>query len=558
MADTKLTGLTSLASVAAGDILYAVDDPGGSPISKKLDVDVLDTYFSATTKTLTNKTIDGNNNTISNLVIGSEVTGASTALTDTADITYNADFTNLAQVLAFDTTDYATAAQGATADSAIQPGDNVTQLDGTADRFIYVSSTGDVTEIALGASGTYLESQGATSVPTWSTPSGSGDVSKVGTPVNDQIGVWTGDGTIEGTSGLTKTSTQFTAGNYTFNTDQTVGAGQDNYVLTYDDASGEIGLEASAGGGGGDAWSDPVDADIVPDGDGTRDLGATATRFAETYTDKLNVTGSIFLTEKADADADVAGDGQLWVNTATPNELYFTDDAGTDFKLSNSEVTGTSGQIYVFDGTPELAAVTMSGDATIAAGGALTVNAASLTVAGKIEIATVAETNTGTDATRAVSPDGLDGWTGSAQVTTLGTIDTGTWASAITGSASHADTMSGYVIQDYAVENASLPATTGTITLDYTNGPDFSGQLTGNSTIAFSNWPPSGTLGKVTLGIQNGSSAYTLDITTNVDNWPGGTVPTFTASINAYDEFVFWTRDGGTTVYGAAVGQDMS
>ncbi len=34
---------------------------------------------------------------------------------------------------------------------------------------------------------------------------GSGDVTKVGTPVNNQIGVWTGDGTIEGDSGLTYT-----------------------------------------------------------------------------------------------------------------------------------------------------------------------------------------------------------------------------------------------------------------------------------------------------------------------------------------------------------------
>ena len=37
----------------------------------------------------------------------------------------------------------------------------------------------------------------------WATPAGSGDVSKVGTPVNNQIGVWTGDGTIEGDSDLT-------------------------------------------------------------------------------------------------------------------------------------------------------------------------------------------------------------------------------------------------------------------------------------------------------------------------------------------------------------------
>lgn len=38
---------------------------------------------------------------------------------------------------------------------------------------------------------------------TWATPAGSGDVSKVGTPVNNQVGVWTGDGTIEGDANLT-------------------------------------------------------------------------------------------------------------------------------------------------------------------------------------------------------------------------------------------------------------------------------------------------------------------------------------------------------------------
>lgn len=43
---------------------------------------------------------------------------------------------------------------------------------------------------------------------TWATPSGSGDVSKVGTPVNDQVGVWTGDGTIEGTSDFTFNTTR--------------------------------------------------------------------------------------------------------------------------------------------------------------------------------------------------------------------------------------------------------------------------------------------------------------------------------------------------------------
>ena len=63
-----------------------------------------------------------------------------------------------------------------------------------------------------------------------------------------------------------------------------------------------------------------------------------------------------------------------------------------------------------------------SGDATAV------VSAASATAAGKVELATTAETTTGTDATRAVTPDGLkDGYQGSTNVTTLGTIATGTW-----------------------------------------------------------------------------------------------------------------------------------
>jgi len=80
--------------------------------------------------------------------------------------------------------------------------------------------------------------------------------------------------------------------------------------------------------------------------------------------------GVIFLTEQAEANADVGGKGQIWVDLATPNILKFTDDAGTDFNLSE---------------------------------------AASATIVGPIEIATAAETTTGTDATRAVSPDGLAG-----------------------------------------------------------------------------------------------------------------------------------------------------
>lgn len=55
----------------------------------------------------------------------------------------------------------------------------------------------------------------------------------------------------------------------------------------------------------------------------------------------LNNLGVIFMTEQAAAEADVAGKGQLWIKTATPNELWFTDDAGTDFQVGTLAGTET-------------------------------------------------------------------------------------------------------------------------------------------------------------------------------------------------------------------------
>mgnify|MGYP003122523655 CR=1 FL=1 len=58
----------------------------------------------------------------------------------------------------------------------------------------------------------------------------------------------------------------------------------------------------------------------------------------------------------------------------------------------------------------------------------ISVDAATASSRGVVELATIAEVTTGTDALRAVTPDGLkDGYQGSANVTTLGTIATGTW-----------------------------------------------------------------------------------------------------------------------------------
>lgn len=56
--------------------------------------------------------------------------------------------------------------------------------------------------------------------------------------------------TVNGSITLTPNGTgDVVLGTMTLDGDQTIGAGQDNYVLTYDNATGKISLEAAAGGG---------------------------------------------------------------------------------------------------------------------------------------------------------------------------------------------------------------------------------------------------------------------------------------------------------------------
>ena len=57
-----------------------------------------------------------------------------------------------------------------------------------------------------------------------------------------------------------------------------------------------------------------------------------------TLMQKAIVDGDFAMAERAAAGADVAAYGQVWVKTATPNQLWFTDDAGTDFPVSGTGI----------------------------------------------------------------------------------------------------------------------------------------------------------------------------------------------------------------------------
>ncbi|MBA7579870.1 hypothetical protein ES708_21750 [subsurface metagenome] len=78
---------------------------------------------------------------------------------------------------------------------------NLTQfIDQNFWKIFYSDGSGNVTELALGADGTYLRSTGATSAPIYDTPAGAGTVTTSGTPVVNDYARFTAATVIEGRS----------------------------------------------------------------------------------------------------------------------------------------------------------------------------------------------------------------------------------------------------------------------------------------------------------------------------------------------------------------------
>jgi len=156
----------------------------------------------------------------------------------------------------------------------------------------------------------------------------------------------------------------FTVNNYVFNTDQTVGAGQDNYVLTYDNGTGEIGLEAAAAGGisnlvedvspqlGADLDSNTFDIDML-------DNDAVSFGTGRDFTLQFNGTDLILNREANAGNFHYQDRGTSKVSfDKTQNGLEIW--GGWYLRVSNS--TGSDYAQYLHDGTDYFQTHVSTGD----------------------------------------------------------------------------------------------------------------------------------------------------------------------------------------------------
>lgn len=103
------------------------------------------------------------------------------------------------------------------------------------------------------------------------------------------------------------------------------------------------------GAGGGDVYvtGTPVDNQLAIWTAADHIEGVTALTYDGST--KFRMTGGLFIKEQAEATANEEAYGEIWVDTATPNLLMFTDDADTDFWLNRTAGIADTNQVVVDD-----------------------------------------------------------------------------------------------------------------------------------------------------------------------------------------------------------------
>jgi len=189
---------------------------------------------------------------------------------------------------------------------------------------------------------------------------GGGDVTKVGTPANDQIGVWTGDGTIEGDAALTfdTTTNTLTTGNITANEGYILSSATTPYVDLYEtDTVKYGGMYMTAGNLNlyTDTGNIRLNADldmnfnsfigsVFTDADNLYNLGSSTNGWANIYLSNnapINWANQALLTNYSTTGIRVGGGAAPGVISSV--STY-------DLILQTGNVGATTGNITIIDG----------------------------------------------------------------------------------------------------------------------------------------------------------------------------------------------------------------
>lgn len=152
MADTKISALDAIASIVAADLYAVIDDPGGTPVSKKATHTQLLAFIESSITVTTSMFAD----------FAGDVAGTAAVTANTAKVT-NATHTG-----------------DVTGSGALTIADNAVTLammaHGTDGNLITYDSAGAPAAVATGTAGQILTSNGAGAAPTFETGGAGGDL----------------------------------------------------------------------------------------------------------------------------------------------------------------------------------------------------------------------------------------------------------------------------------------------------------------------------------------------------------------------------------------------
>lgn len=107
-------------------------------------------------------------------------------------------------------------------------------------------------------------------------------------------------------------------------------------------------------------------------------------------------------------------------------------------------------------------------------------------------------------------------------------------------------------LQDMSETRVPLGTTAGTVTLNYVAGPYYTVSTSGSITVAFTNFPAAGTVGRIRLQIAVASTAHTLilpvAVSVGTSNLQGYNASVISFNQTGTFEFEFETNDGGATI----------